>query len=134
MIYQQPVRHEYHLIAPPTLLIVGAEDHVVPLGNYAKPQDAARLGDFVTLSAEAARDIPHATRVVIPNAGISRTLRLPASSSINCCRSSRAEAIPHGAWSRRGQPPPGRVVPSLAGSSRPVVTAAHRHQDSRLPG
>jgi hypothetical protein len=29
MIYQQPVRHEYHLIAPPTLLIVGAEDHVV---------------------------------------------------------------------------------------------------------
>jgi pimeloyl-ACP methyl ester carboxylesterase len=30
MIYQQPVRHEYHLIAPPTLLIVGAEDHVVP--------------------------------------------------------------------------------------------------------
>jgi pimeloyl-ACP methyl ester carboxylesterase len=69
MIYQQPVRHEYHMIAPPTLLIVGAEDHVVPLGNYAKPQDAARLGDFVTLSAEAARDIPHATRVVIPECG-----------------------------------------------------------------
>ena len=37
MIYQQPVRHEYHLIAPPTLLIVGAHDHCVPLGNYAKP-------------------------------------------------------------------------------------------------
>ena len=46
MIYQQPVRHEYHLIKPPVLLIVGAEDHVVPLGQYAKPQDAARLGDF----------------------------------------------------------------------------------------
>ena len=58
MIYQQPVRHEYHLIAPPTLLIVGAEDHVVPLGQYAKPEDAARLGDFVELSAAAARDIP----------------------------------------------------------------------------
>ena len=37
MIYQQPVRYEYHLIAPPTLLIVGAEDHAVPLGQYAKP-------------------------------------------------------------------------------------------------
>jgi pimeloyl-ACP methyl ester carboxylesterase len=28
MIYQQPVRYEYHLIKPPTLLIVGADDHV----------------------------------------------------------------------------------------------------------
>jgi pimeloyl-ACP methyl ester carboxylesterase len=69
MIYQQPVRYEYHLIAPPTLLIVGAEDHVVPLGQYAKAEDAARLGDFVALSAAAARDIPRATRVVIPDCG-----------------------------------------------------------------
>jgi pimeloyl-ACP methyl ester carboxylesterase len=69
MIYQQPVRHEYHLIAPPTLLIVGAEDHVVPLGQYAKPEDAARLGDFVALSAAAARDIPNAKRVVVPECG-----------------------------------------------------------------
>jgi pimeloyl-ACP methyl ester carboxylesterase len=69
MIYQQPVRHEYHLIAPPTLVIVGAEDHVVPLGQYAKPEDAARLGDFKALSEQAARDIPHARRVVIPDCG-----------------------------------------------------------------
>ncbi len=69
MIYQQPVRYEYHLIAPPTLVIVGAEDHVVPLGQYAKPEDAARLGDFVELSAAAARDIPRATRVVVPECG-----------------------------------------------------------------
>jgi pimeloyl-ACP methyl ester carboxylesterase len=58
MIYQQPVRYEYHRIAPPTLLIVGAEDHVVPLGQYATPAEAARLGDFVALSAAAARDVP----------------------------------------------------------------------------
>jgi pimeloyl-ACP methyl ester carboxylesterase len=69
MIYQQPVRHEYHLIAPPTLLIVGAEDHIVPLGQYAKPEDAARLGDFVELSAAVAGDIPHARTVVIPECG-----------------------------------------------------------------
>ena len=69
MIYQQPVRYEYHRIAPPTLLIVGAEDHVVPLGQYAEPEEAARLGDFVELSAEAARDIPRATRVVVPDCG-----------------------------------------------------------------
>jgi pimeloyl-ACP methyl ester carboxylesterase len=69
MIYQQPVRYEYHLIAPPVLLIVGAEDHVVPLGQYADPAEAARLGDFIALSAAAARDIPRATRVVIPDCG-----------------------------------------------------------------
>jgi pimeloyl-ACP methyl ester carboxylesterase len=69
MIYQQPVRYEYHLIVPPTLLIVGAKDHVVPLGQYAKPEDAARLGDFVQLSAEAAHDIPRCERVVVPECG-----------------------------------------------------------------
>jgi pimeloyl-ACP methyl ester carboxylesterase len=69
MIYQQPVRHEYHLIAPRTLLIVGADDHVVPLGQYAKPADAARLGDFNALAEQAVRDIPRAERVVIRECG-----------------------------------------------------------------
>jgi pimeloyl-ACP methyl ester carboxylesterase len=78
MIYQQPVRHEYHLIAPPTLLIVGAEDHVVPLGQYAQPADVARLGDFVALSAAAAQDIPRATRVVIPDCGHIPHLEYPS--------------------------------------------------------
>jgi pimeloyl-ACP methyl ester carboxylesterase len=78
MIYQQPVRYEYHLIAPPTLLVVGAEDHVVPLGNYAKPDQAARLGDFVGLSAAAAQDIPRAARVVIPDCGHIPHLEFPS--------------------------------------------------------
>jgi pimeloyl-ACP methyl ester carboxylesterase len=69
MIYQQPVRYEYPRIAPPTLLVVGAEDHVVPLGNYAPPAEVARLGDFVGLSTAAAQDIPHAKHVVIPECG-----------------------------------------------------------------
>jgi pimeloyl-ACP methyl ester carboxylesterase len=69
MIYQQPIRSEYHLIAPPTLLIVGAEDHVVPLGQYAQPADAKRLGDFVELAAAAASDIPNAEHVVVPACG-----------------------------------------------------------------
>jgi pimeloyl-ACP methyl ester carboxylesterase len=69
MIYQQPVRYEYHQIAPPALLIVGAEDHVVPLGQYATPAEAGRLGDFMALSAAAADDIPRARRVVIPDCG-----------------------------------------------------------------
>jgi pimeloyl-ACP methyl ester carboxylesterase len=40
-----------------------------PLGQYAQPAEAARLGDFTALSAAAARDIPRATRVVIPDCG-----------------------------------------------------------------
>jgi pimeloyl-ACP methyl ester carboxylesterase len=77
MIYQQPVRYEYHLIKPPTLLIVGEEDHVVPLGQYAPPEEVARLGDFVGLSAAAAHDIPRATRVVVTASGHIPHLEVP---------------------------------------------------------
>jgi pimeloyl-ACP methyl ester carboxylesterase len=79
MIYQQPVRHEYHLIKPPTLLIVGEEDHVVPLCQYATPEEDVRLGDFVGLSAAAAQDMPRATRVVVPDCGHIPTSRCPSS-------------------------------------------------------
>ena len=37
-----------HQIAP-VLLVVGAEDHTVPLGQYAKPEDVAALGDLIAL-------------------------------------------------------------------------------------
>jgi pimeloyl-ACP methyl ester carboxylesterase len=77
MIYQQPVRYEYQQIAPPTLLIMGADDHVAPLGQYAQPAEAARLGDFVELSAAAARDIPRADRVVVPKCGHIPHLEVP---------------------------------------------------------
>jgi pimeloyl-ACP methyl ester carboxylesterase len=56
---------------------VGAGDHVVPLGNYAKPEEVARLGNFVELSAEAARDIPRAARVVVPDCGHIPHLEFP---------------------------------------------------------
>jgi pimeloyl-ACP methyl ester carboxylesterase len=69
MIYQQPVRYEYPSIAAPVLLIVGAEDHVVPLGQYTTPAEVARLGDFPALSAAAVADIPRAKRVVVPDCG-----------------------------------------------------------------
>ena len=70
MIYQQPVRYEFSRIVPPTLLIVGAEDHTVPLYYYAaKPEDLVPLGDFPALAAAAAEDIPHGTHVVIPECG-----------------------------------------------------------------
>ncbi len=43
--------------------------HDEPLGQNAKPEDAARLGDFVQLSAQAAHDIPRCERVVVPECG-----------------------------------------------------------------
>jgi len=69
MIYTQPVRGEYHLLAPPTLLIVGDHDHTVPLSSYATPEARAKMGNFVALAKAAAADIPHARCLVIADAG-----------------------------------------------------------------
>jgi pimeloyl-ACP methyl ester carboxylesterase len=68
-IYQQPVRSEYRLLQPPTLVIVGEKDHTVPLANYASPEARAKMGNFVELGRAAARDIPHGTLVVVPDCG-----------------------------------------------------------------
>jgi len=69
MIYQQPVRYEYHLLAAPTLIIVGAEDRTVPMGAYAPPDVRATMGNFPELAREAARDIPHGRFVIVANSG-----------------------------------------------------------------
>ena len=69
MIYQQPVRYEYRLLQPPTLLIVGEKDHTVPLSSYASAEARAKMGNFVELGRAAAKDIPHATLVVVPDCG-----------------------------------------------------------------
>jgi len=69
MIYQQPVRCEYGLLVPPTLAIVGEQDHTVPLGSYSAPEARARMGNFVDLGRAAAHDIPRGRLVVIAAAG-----------------------------------------------------------------
>lgn len=69
LIYEQPVRYEYRLLQPPTLLIVGEKDHTVPLASYAPPEARAKMGDFVALGRAAAKEIPHAALVVVPDSG-----------------------------------------------------------------
>ncbi|MGD0968116.1 MAG: alpha/beta hydrolase [Candidatus Aquilonibacter sp.] len=69
MIYQQPVRYEYHRIAAPTLIIVGAEDRTVPMGTYAPPEVRATMGNFPELAREAAADIPHGQFVIVSDSG-----------------------------------------------------------------
>jgi pimeloyl-ACP methyl ester carboxylesterase len=69
MIYQQPVRYEYRLLQPPTLLIVGAKDHTVPLASYASAEARAKMGDFVALGRDATKDMPHGTLIVVSDCG-----------------------------------------------------------------
>jgi len=69
LIYQQPVRYEYRLLQPPTLLIVGEKDHTVPLASYASAEARAKMGDFVELGRAAVKEIPHGTLVVVPDCG-----------------------------------------------------------------
>jgi pimeloyl-ACP methyl ester carboxylesterase len=69
MIYQQPVRYEYRLLQPPTLLIVGEKDHTVPLSSYASSESRKQLGHFVELGRTAAKEIPHGALVVVPDCG-----------------------------------------------------------------
>ena len=69
MIYEQPVLYDYPLIEPPTLLIVGQEDHVAPLSTYATSDVRGTLGHVPELAGEAIRQVPHGTLIVIPDAG-----------------------------------------------------------------
>ena len=68
-IYQQPVRYEYRLLKPRTLLVVGAQDHTVPLRQYASPEVAATMGQFPELARTAAQEIPHGEVAVIEDCG-----------------------------------------------------------------
>jgi pimeloyl-ACP methyl ester carboxylesterase len=69
MIYQQPVRYEYKDLKPPTLIVVGDKDRTAPLSPKASAALRESMGHFVELAQKAARDIPHAEAVVIPNCG-----------------------------------------------------------------
>lgn len=69
MIYEQPVLYDYRLLQPPTLLIVGQEDHVVPLSAYASEEVKGTLGHVVELAGKAINEVPHGALIVIPDAG-----------------------------------------------------------------
>ena len=69
MIYQQPVRHEYRLLAMPTLLVVGQQDRTVVMRNYAPPEAQRTMGNFPELAREAAREIPNCRVEVIDLCG-----------------------------------------------------------------
>lgn len=69
MIYQQPVRYEYYVLKPPTLIVVGDKDHAAPLSSYAPPKLRARMGHFPEMAEQPAKDIPRGSAIIIPNCG-----------------------------------------------------------------
>jgi pimeloyl-ACP methyl ester carboxylesterase len=69
MIYQQPVRHEFPLIKPPTLLVIGQEDRTT-LGRGQVPPDVLKtLGNYPALGKAAAKEIPNAKLIELPGVG-----------------------------------------------------------------
>ena len=69
MIYEQPVLYDYPHLQPPTLLIVGQEDHVAPLSAYASAEVRSTMGRVAELAQRVIKDVPNGTLVVVPNAG-----------------------------------------------------------------
>ncbi|HAA30917.1 MAG TPA: alpha/beta hydrolase [Cyanobacteria bacterium UBA8553] len=69
MIYQQPVRHEFSLIKPPTLLVIGQEDRTTLGRNFVTEDVLATLGQFPQLGKAAAKDIPNSKLVELDNVG-----------------------------------------------------------------
>jgi pimeloyl-ACP methyl ester carboxylesterase len=78
MIYEQPVLYDYRLLQPPTLLIVGQEDHVALLVSYASNEVKGTLGHVAELAQDVIRQVPHGTLVIVPNAGHIPHLEQPA--------------------------------------------------------
>lgn len=69
MCYRQPVRHEFGLIAAPTLLVIGQEDRTALGRGFVSPEVRATLGLYPQLGRAAARDIPRAKLVELPGVG-----------------------------------------------------------------
>ncbi len=69
MIYQQPVRHEFRLLKPATLLVVGLADRTT-VGRGRVPEEILKdKGQYAQLGKAAAKDIPQCRLVEIPNCG-----------------------------------------------------------------
>jgi pimeloyl-ACP methyl ester carboxylesterase len=69
MIFTQPVVYEFDRVNVPTLLIIGQRDRTA-IGKDRVPKEvAARMGDYPALGKAAARRIPGARLVEIPEAG-----------------------------------------------------------------
>jgi pimeloyl-ACP methyl ester carboxylesterase len=77
MIQSQPVIHEIGNIKVPTLLLIGERDRTAVGRERAKPEDAAKLGNYPVLAREAATKIPSATLVTFEDLGHAPQIEAP---------------------------------------------------------
>jgi pimeloyl-ACP methyl ester carboxylesterase len=69
MIYREPVVHEIPLVAPPTLFIMGADDHNAPGRANAPEALRAKMGNNAELARGLAGQMPAGRAEVIPDTG-----------------------------------------------------------------
>jgi pimeloyl-ACP methyl ester carboxylesterase len=69
MMYQQPIRHELHLLTMPVLLIIGQSDRSVFFRRYARPEDVRGLGNWPALGRAAVKDLVDGQLAEIDGAG-----------------------------------------------------------------
>ncbi len=77
MIFTQPVVHDFPRIKPRTVLIIGGKDRSAPGSGRAAPALAETLGRYDLLGREAARAIPNATLIELPELGHSPQMEAP---------------------------------------------------------
>jgi pimeloyl-ACP methyl ester carboxylesterase len=69
MIYEQPVCHEFDLVKPPTLLVIGQQDRTAIGKERVSPEVAATMGNYPELGEKVAKQIPNAKLVKIDKCG-----------------------------------------------------------------
>jgi pimeloyl-ACP methyl ester carboxylesterase len=69
MIFEQPIRHEYHLLKMPVLLIIGQGDRSVFFRRYASAEAIKPLGNWPALGRQAVKDLSDGKLVEIADAG-----------------------------------------------------------------
>ncbi len=69
MIYEQPVSHEFALVRPRTLLVIGQSDRTALGKERVLPEVAATMGDYPELGRRVAKEIPDAKLIEIEDCG-----------------------------------------------------------------
>jgi pimeloyl-ACP methyl ester carboxylesterase len=69
MIHDQPVVHEYPLVAMPTLFVMGSNDRTAPGKPYAPAELGRRMGENAENAKRIAASMPHAQVVVFEGVG-----------------------------------------------------------------
>jgi len=69
MVYTQPVCHEFHLVRPRTLLILGQADRTTLGRGTVSPEVLATLGQYPELGKKVKKEIPDCKLVELENVG-----------------------------------------------------------------